>query len=78
MSFYQGGELGLSGKLKRDAILEKYGSIVGSMFAQEPFQNSGLTVYGASVIKCHPASHLSFVSKIDEPSTCNNVLSVCL
>ena len=62
---FQGGELGLSGKLKRSAILEKHGSCIGSMFVHKEKHafNSMCEVENAAMnnVKNHLPSHLTQV-----------------
>jgi len=76
---YEGGEIGLSGKMKRRAILEKHAACIGSMFlhkSQHTF-NSMCEATNATVndVKAHiPQHQLSLITEEDERTSSRNSL----
>merc|ERR1711983_336390 len=69
---YEGGELGLTEKVKRSATLEKHGSCIGSMFVHKEKHafNSMCEVENAAMnnVKNHLPSHLTQITEEDERS----------
>ena len=63
---YEGGELGLTGKVKRSAILEKHASCIGSMFVHpEKHAFNSMCEAGAAAmsnLKNHLPNHLTQVN----------------